>query len=138
MDYWEAELALCQILGKALVLRVLHREISFIINRFLHTSPHPSTHLLQTQIAVIVAYLEVQAQNSRQLGVVLFVGAEQLHQADGQHEEAASLAHSHQLVIGLRGTCEAVAPVDLHALSTVQLQQLFRVHLGGLQETQIT
>lgn len=122
-----------------LLFSVYYSRMSSQINNDLCILPtNLYTHLFQTQIAIVVAYLKVQAQYSRQLRIVLLVGAEQLHKANGQHKEAASFAHSHQLVIRLGWTREAVAPIDLHALSTVQLQQLFGVHLGSLQETRIT
>lgn len=106
----KTELSLGQILAEALVLRVL----------------------LADQIAVVVAYLKVQPQHGRQLAEVLLVVAEQLHQSNGQHKEAARLAHRHLFVLQFGGAREVVAPIDLHALAAMQLQQLFGVHLGGL------
>lgn len=110
MNDRKAELSLRQVLAETLVLRVL----------------------LANQIAVVVADLKVQAQHRRQFAVVFGVVAEQLHQADGQHEQAARLANGHLLVLQFRWAREIVTPVDLHALAAVQLEQLLSVHFGRL------
>lgn len=90
------------------------------------------TNLFARQIAIVVANLKVQAEHRRQFAEILFVGAKQLHQSNGQHEQAARLADGHLLVLHLGGTRKVVAPIDLHALAAVQLEQLFRVHFGCL------
>jgi len=48
-------------------------------------------YLLETEISVIVSYLEVEANNACQLGEVSLAVAEQLHQSDRQHEQTAGL-----------------------------------------------
>lgn len=110
MYHRKAKLALGQVLTVALVIRIV----------------------LRRQVAVVVPDLERQPQDGRQFGKVFLVVAEQLHQPDGQHEQAARLPDHHLLVLRLGRTDEIIPPVDLHALAAVQLQQLLRHHLLGL------
>lgn len=48
-------------------------------------------YLCEPQVAVVVSDLEVQAEDAGQLAEVRLVVAEQLHQADRQHEQTARL-----------------------------------------------
>lgn len=43
-------------------------------------------HLLQAEITVIIANLKIQAKYGGQLGEILLILAEQLHQTYGKHE----------------------------------------------------
>lgn len=60
-------------------------------------------YLLQAQIAVIVAYLEVQSEYGRELREVRLVVAEQLHEPDRQHKQTSRFCEQttkHQLSYG--------------------------------------
>jgi hypothetical protein len=47
-----------------------------------------------------------------------------LHEFDGESEQAARLVADHLEVVGFAGARQAVAPVQVHALAAVQVQQL--------------
>jgi hypothetical protein len=48
-----------------------------------------------------------------------------LHQLDRQPKQAPRLITHHLQIICLARTCQAVPPVQIHALSAMQIQQLF-------------
>ncbi|TNN62681.1 hypothetical protein EYF80_027122 [Liparis tanakae] len=98
----ERELALRQVLAEALALAVF----------------------AGAQVGVVVADLEEQAQRVQEgLQVLLPIG-EQLHQAHRQTKEPSGFLQHHVAVLLLRGAGVGVPPVDVQALTAVELQQL--------------
>eukprot|EP00053_Salpingoeca_punica_P008876 m.79357 g.79357 ORF g.79357 m.79357 type:complete len:376 (+) comp14789_c0_seq2:118-1245(+) len=110
VDDGKGKLALGNVLTEALICRVLVR----------------------LQVGIVVADLEVQAQNVQQLGEApLLVGAIQLHQAHCKCEQPSGLPHDHLLVLVLSRAGDRVTPVDVHALTAVQLNELGGENLHG-------
>lgn len=110
----ERELALSQVLAEALVLAVLARA----------------------QVGVVVANLEEEAQRVQEGFQVLFPVREELHQAHSQAKEPSSFLQHHVAVLLLTGAGVGVPPVDVQALTTVQLQQLPGKHPDSLRVLQ--
>jgi hypothetical protein len=63
------------------------------------------SYLLETEISVIVSYLEVEANNACQLGEVSLAVAEQLHQSDRQHEQTAGLCSQKFILLNNEFNC---------------------------------
>lgn len=67
-------------------------------------------------------------------------GAFGLHELDGEAEEAAGFVADHLEVVGFAGAGQAVAPVQVHALASVQVEQLLGEYLdqfGVLHKQQV-
>lgn len=114
MNGGKRELALGQVLTEALILAVLMRA----------------------EVGVVVADLEEEAQRVQEGFQVLFPIREELHQAHGQAKEPSSFLQHHVAILLLCGTGVGVPPVDVQALTTVQLQQLLGKHLDSLRVIQ--
>lgn len=93
--------------------------------------------ILVTKVTVVIANLEVKAENCRETVEIFLVIAKKLHETNGEHEEATRLTDSHKLVISLGWTLKIVAPVNFHTLSAMQFQKLFIVDLCCLGKRKI-
>ena len=48
-----------------------------------------------------------------------------LHEFDREPEKSAGFVAYHLEIVGFAGACQAVAPVQIHALAAMQVQQFF-------------
>lgn len=101
----ERELALGQVLAQPLIARVCRIR----------------------QIEIVVADLENQAHDVHQGDAVLSRRALGLHQFHGESEETSCLVADHLEVFVLGWAGEGVAPEEIHALATVEVEQFFDV-----------
>ena len=77
---------------------------------------------------MVVEDLEKQADGADERRAVDVDGALGLHELDGEAEQPARLVVDHLEVLGFGGAGEAVAPVELHALAAVEVEELLRVY----------
>lgn len=119
VDDGERELALGQVLGEALVLRVLDvRQVLVVVLNLEHEPQH-----VNQRDAVD------GGGGGRLLAVVRRLG---LHQLDREPEQAPGLVAHHLQVVLLRRAGQRVPPEEVHALSAVEVEQLLDVYLRDL------
>ena len=65
------------------------------------------------------------------VGIVRFAAALSLHKLHSQSKEAAGFVSNHLQIVIFAGACQGVSPEEIHALSSVQIAQLFGIDLDG-------
>lgn len=103
MDDREGKFAFCQVFAHALVVAVL----------------------LGREVHVVVADLENEANQVDEGHAVSGSGGFSSHELDPQAEQTARLVADHLKIVLLGGTGEGVSPEEVHALTTVQIHELF-------------
>jgi len=81
------------------------------------------------QVEIIVEHLVHEAELIHERDVVALILTEGLHQTHGQAEEPPGLLCHHVDIFLLRRTQRVVAPVDVHALASVEVEHFFQKYL---------
>lgn len=134
MDDGEREFAFCKVFAKPLVLVVdLALEVQVVITNLEDKSQEVDEGNAVTVVIVVVsASVIAKRPNAHHIHFHLALC---LHQFDGQPEQSTSLVTNHLKIILFAWTRQGISPIQIHALATVQLNQLLDEDVDGGRAT---